>query len=82
MEFEVPKRHILRPTLSIDMLQRILQWERQRSFSSWKRQGPWQRNVILIFLFLFFAKCFCSYKERMEEEEGEEGEKVKQEEIS
>jgi hypothetical protein len=29
MEFEVPKRHILWPTLSTDMVQRVLRWERQ-----------------------------------------------------
>ena len=28
MEFEVPKRHIVRPTLSTNMVQRILRWER------------------------------------------------------
>jgi hypothetical protein len=28
MEFEVPKRHILRPTLSTHMVQRVLQLER------------------------------------------------------
>jgi hypothetical protein len=30
MEFKVPKRHILRPKLSTDMVQRVLQWERQK----------------------------------------------------
>ena len=40
MEFEVPKRHILRPTLSIDMVQRVLRLERQKRCSSTKRQGP------------------------------------------
>ena len=30
MEFEVPKRHILRPTLSTDMIQWVLRWERQK----------------------------------------------------
>jgi hypothetical protein len=29
MEFKVPKRHIWRPTSSTDMVQRVLQWERQ-----------------------------------------------------
>ena len=28
MEFEVPKRHVLRPTLSTDMIQRVLRWGR------------------------------------------------------
>ena len=34
MEFEVPKIHILRPTISTDMVQRVLQWERQKRRSS------------------------------------------------
>ena len=40
MEFEVPKRHILRPKLSIDMVQQVLQWEMQKSSSSRKGLGP------------------------------------------
>jgi hypothetical protein len=36
-EFEVPKRHILRPTLSIDMVQRVLWWERQKRDSGRKK---------------------------------------------
>ena len=30
VEFEVPKGHLLRPTLSTDMVQRVLWWERQK----------------------------------------------------
>jgi len=30
MEFKVPKRHILRPALSTNMVQRVLRWERQK----------------------------------------------------
>jgi hypothetical protein len=37
MEFEVPKRHILRPTLFTDTVQRVSQWERQKMCSSRKR---------------------------------------------
>ena len=41
MKFEVSKRQILKPTLSIDMVQWVLWWERQKSCSSIKkRQGP------------------------------------------
>ena len=40
MEFEVPKRHILRTRLSTDMVQCVLQWERQKKRSRRKRQGP------------------------------------------
>ena len=56
MKFEVPRRRILRPTLSIDMVQRVLQWERQKRCSSSKRQGPMAKkycyNKILMIFFL------------------------------
>jgi hypothetical protein len=53
MEFEVPKRHILRPTLSTDTVQRILRWERQKGWSSRRKAGgPWQTNVVMIMNFL------------------------------
>ena len=44
MEFKVPKRHILRPTLSIDMVQRLLQLERQNMCFGRKKQGPMEGN--------------------------------------
>ena len=43
VEFEVPKRHFLRPTLSSDMVQPVLRWERRlkRCFARKKKgQGP------------------------------------------
>ena len=40
MEFKVPKILVLRPTLSTDMAQQILWWERQKRCSSKKGQGP------------------------------------------
>ena len=48
MEFEVPKRHISRPTLSTGMIQQVLWWERQRRCYSRKKQGP------------IAEKCFCN----------------------
>jgi hypothetical protein len=36
MKLEVPKRLIFRPTLSTIMVQRVLQWERQKKFSRYK----------------------------------------------
>ena len=39
MVFEGPQRHILRPTLSMDTVQQVMQWERQKMCSSRKRQG-------------------------------------------
>ena len=40
IEFEVHIRHSWRSKLSIDMVQHVLQWERQNICSSRKRQGP------------------------------------------
>jgi hypothetical protein len=40
MKFEVPQRHILRPTLFTDMIQWVLRWERQKRCSDRERQGP------------------------------------------
>ena len=55
MEFEVPKRHILRPTLSTNMVQQVLRWERQKGWSSRRKaRGPWQTNVVI--LMIFFGK--------------------------
>ena len=55
MEFEISKRHILRPTLSIDMVQWVLWWGRQKRCSGRKRQGPMAKkccyNKILLILF-------------------------------
>jgi hypothetical protein len=38
MEFEVPKRHLLRPTLSIDMVQQFLQRKRQKRYYGKKKK--------------------------------------------
>jgi hypothetical protein len=40
MEFEVSKRHSSRPTLSTDMIQQGVQWEKQKWWFDRKRQGP------------------------------------------
>ena len=48
IEFEVPKSQLLGPTLSIDMVQRVLQWERQKRCSSRKDRGPWQISAGII----------------------------------
>ena len=56
MESKVPKRHILRPTLSVDMVQRVLRWKRQKKCSCRKRQGPMARNCCYNrFLMNFFG---------------------------
>ena len=57
MEFKAPKRNILRPTLSFDMVQHILRWEKQKRCSCRKRHGPWQRNVVVInFKWIFLGE--------------------------
>jgi hypothetical protein len=57
MEFEVHKRHILRPTLSIDIVQWVLQWERQRGALVEKRQGPMAYKYDYnIFLMIFLGE--------------------------
>ena len=59
MEFKVPKRHISRPRLFIDMVQWILRWERQKRCSSRKRQGPIAEeccyNKILMIFYFFLG---------------------------
>jgi hypothetical protein len=40
MEFEVPNRHIWRPTFSTDMVQRVWRWERQKRCCSINWHGP------------------------------------------
>ena len=57
MEFEVPKRCILRPTLSTNMVQHVLWWERQKKCSGRKNEDPWQRNII-IHSFIYFIEFF------------------------
>ena len=54
MEFEVPRSHILRPTLYADMVQRVLRWERQTNALVEKDKDPWQRNVVIIIFQYFF----------------------------
>ena len=39
-EYEVHRRHILMPTWSTDMVQRVLRWERQKRCSNRKKQRP------------------------------------------
>ena len=55
MEFEVPKRHISRPTLSTNMVQPDLRWRGKRGAMVKKRQGHIAENYCYnIFLWMFF----------------------------
>ena len=47
IEFEVPKRHIPRHTLSTDMLQWVLLWERQKRCSGRKKVGAHGKAMLL-----------------------------------
>ena len=47
MKFEAPKWNIITPALSTNMLQHVLQWERQKRCSSRKNKGPWHKNIVM-----------------------------------
>ena len=49
MEFKVPKKHILGPTLSTNMVQRVLRWERQKKCYGRKKQGLMAETYYYIF---------------------------------
>ena len=56
VEFEVPKRHILRPILSTDMVRQVLRWERREMCSSRKRRGSMAEKCCCnTFLMIFFG---------------------------
>ena len=74
MKLEVPKRHVLKPTLSIVMVQWVLQWGEAKEVLSLQMSKDQGRRMPFYFLFLL-TKGFHSYKERREEE----GEMVKHE---
>ena len=55
MEFELPKRHILRPTLSTDMVQRVLMGERQKGALVETCKDPWHKMNVNIRFEWFFS---------------------------
>ena len=63
MKFETPKRHILRPTLSINMVQWVLRWETQNRCSSRKMQGPMVEKCCYNNFYFIFK--FCGGEEKM-----------------
>jgi hypothetical protein len=65
MVFKVPKRHILRPTLSSDMVQRVLQWERQKNVL-WKKKARAHDKEILLYI-VFMKKKTLGKRRRKEE---------------
>ena len=69
MELEIPKRHILRPTLYTDMVQRAVRWERQKRRSGRKRQRPMAKkccyNAFLMKLFFGEEKMKTRENKRM-----------------
>jgi hypothetical protein len=48
MKFEVLKRHILKPRLSVNMVQQVLRLEGQKKCSNEKGKGAWQRDDVII----------------------------------
>ena len=72
MEFEVSKRHILRTTLSNDMVQWVLWWARQKRRYGLKRQGPMAEKY-------FYNKILMKYflrKRRWRQEKTKEWSKL------
>ena len=47
-EFEVPKRHILRPRLSTNMVNMFCGGSGKRGNPVRKGKSPWQRNVVIV----------------------------------
>jgi hypothetical protein len=56
MEFEVSNKRILRLMLSNDMVQWVLQWERQKRCSCRKRQGPMAKKCYYNKLIMIFFR--------------------------
>jgi hypothetical protein len=55
MKLEVLKRSIFRHTLSIVMVPKVLQWERQKRFSHYKCQGTMAKKChFKLFFNIFF----------------------------
>ena len=61
IEFEVPKWPILKPTLSIVMVQCVLQWERQKRFSRCKCQGTMAEKLLLLSFLFSFSMIFLNF---------------------
>ena len=66
MKLEVSKRFIFRPTLFIVMIQQVLWWEKQKSFSCCKSQGTMTRKCCFNNLFIL-GNHYCSQEERSKE---------------
>ena len=49
MEFNVPKRHTLKPTLSVDMVHRFSSGRGTRSALVEKGKALWHRNIFMIY---------------------------------
>ena len=50
MEFKIPKRHMLRPTLSVDMVQGVYSGKGKIGAMVEKGKGPWPGNTIIIMM--------------------------------
>jgi hypothetical protein len=70
MDFKVPQRPILRPTSSIDMVQRVLRWERQKRCYGRKRQGHMAKKYYYNKTLMNF---FMKRRQRQEKEKRKRG---------
>jgi hypothetical protein len=51
MEVEVHKFVFFKPTLSNAMVQRVIRWDKQKSWSRKNSKGPCQKNAVLMIFF-------------------------------
>ena len=60
LEVGVPNIHISRHTKCINMVQRVLRWEKQGGGQVWKGKGPWQRNALQGVIYKLFPPPLCA----------------------
>ena len=64
MKFEVFKRHMSRPTLSVGMVEHVFSGKGQKGAMVEKRKGPWQRNIVKIIVNIFSNHFFGKRRQR------------------
>jgi hypothetical protein len=72
MEVEVPKRHVLRPPLSIDTVQRVCSGRGKKGALVEKDRRTWQRKVVIIISndFYFFLGGGREDEDKSKQENG------------
>ena len=71
VKFKVPKKHMLRPTLSSDKVQMELWWEMQKRCSSKKKVGPHGKNLLFSKKSMNFLFCGREGEENKRQKNGQ-----------